>query len=117
MSEPLHGPSVWRQAHGLSVQIYRLAETVPLDLRRFIRERTIMIPANISREGTFLPAPEQLHMLQDAFRQVHQLEYLLLLSQELGHIGQSSQESNTKDLVELRKNIHQGIILLSQKRG
>lgn len=110
-------PSIWRQAHGVSLRIYRMAEAVPSDLQRFIRERTILIPPNISREGTFLAPAVHLHMLEEAFRQVHQLEYLLLLSKDLGYLAAEYQERSTRDLVALRRSIHDGIKLLTQKQG
>jgi len=94
-----------------------MSEAVPPDLQRFIRERTILIPPNISREGTFLAPAAHLHMLEEAFRQVHQLEYLLLLSKDLGYLAAEHQERSTLDLVALRKSIHEGIKLLTQKQG
>lgn len=108
--------SVWHQAHGVSLRIYQMSEAVPPDLQRFIRERTILIPPNISREGTFLAPAAHLHMLEEAFRQVHQLEYLLLLSKDLGYLAAEHQERSTLDLVALRKSIHEGIKLLTQKQ-
>ena len=116
MNDPQQ-PSIWRQAHGVSLRIYQMAEEIPPDLQRFIRERTVLIPPNISREGTFLAPALHLHMLEEAFRQVHQLEYLLLLSKDLGYLAAEYQERSTQDLVALRKSIHNGIKLLTRKQG
>lgn len=88
---PFRRLKVWRKAHELALRSCRATAGLPNaaypGLAAQIRRAAVSIPANIA-EGAGRDTPRQFaHHLEIAIRSARELDYLLLLSRDLGPIS------------------------------
>ena len=101
---------VWRKAHELTLEVYRMTKNFPADerfeLRSQIRRCSASIGANIA-EGCGRRGNGELHrFLQIACGSGSELEYHLLLSKDLGYLQQTAYEQLNLKTVELRRMLN-----------
>lgn len=100
---------VWQKAHSLAIATYQTTAAFPKDeiygLTSQIRRACVSIPANIAegcgREGK----PEFSRFLQIALGSTTELEYHLLLANELKFLDSEEHESLNDRVSEIRKMI------------
>ena len=98
---------VWRKAHELALATYRATESLPKNeifgITVQLRRAAIAIPTRIAdgcgREGD-VEFAAQLHRARAASSE---LEYLLLLSKDLGYLPTEAYEALREDVVTVRK--------------
>jgi len=98
---------VWEKGHRLTLNIYKLTKDYPQEevygLKSQIRRACASIPTNIA-EGCGRDTDAELaRFLQIAMGSASELEYLVLLSKDLGLLDQADYESSTKDIVEVKQ--------------
>jgi four helix bundle protein len=81
---------VWRKAHGLVLEIYRLTDKFP-DRERFgiisqIRRSSASVPANIAEGFGRRTTKELLQFLVTANGSLEETRYFLILSRDLGYL-------------------------------
>lgn len=99
--------SVWQKAHVLAVAVYRVSSEFPRDelygLTSQIRRACVSIPANIAegcgREG----AAELSRFLQIALGSASELEYHLLLANELRFLSSKDYENLDNQVDEVKR--------------
>jgi four helix bundle protein len=81
---------VWKQAHELTLLIYKLSETFPRS-ERFgiisqIRRSASAVPANIAEGFGRRTTRELLRCMQIARGELEETRYFLILARDLGHV-------------------------------
>jgi four helix bundle protein len=104
------GLAVWKQAHLLVLNVYRITESLPkhelFGLTSQIRRAATSIPTNIA-EGCGRDGDAELgRFLNIAKGSASEVEYLLQLAGDLGYIDPEAQERVTIETVEVRKMLH-----------
>lgn len=101
---------VWEKAHALTLEVYRLTETFPKQeqyaLTNQIQRAGVSIPANIA-EGCGKDSEAELkRYLLVAMGSSSELEYLILLSRDLGYLPEEKYQSIQNELVDIRKMLN-----------
>jgi four helix bundle protein len=104
------GLAVWKQAHLLVLNVYRITESLPkhelFGSTSQIRRAATSIPTNIA-EGCGRDGDAELgRFLNIAKGSASEVEYLLQLAGDLGYIDPEAQERVTIETVEVRKMLH-----------
>jgi len=98
---------VWQNAHDLSLDIYKLTTGFPkvelYGLTIQLRRATTPIPTNIAEGSGRHGDAEFARFLQIAMASACEVEYLLLLSCELGYLSTLKHKRVHKRLVEVKK--------------
>jgi four helix bundle protein len=101
---------VWEKAHKLTLDIYEVTSSFPKEeiygLTSQIRRASVSIPANIAEGCGRDSDGELLRYLKIAMGSSRELEYELLLANELGYIPDNEFEFMQGNLVELRKMLN-----------
>jgi len=98
---------VWQKAHSIVLEIYQVTVDFPME-ERFglisqIRRASISVPANIA-EGCGRGSDAELaHFLQIAMGSASELEYHLLLSNDLSYLNAMEYERIAALVVEVKK--------------
>lgn len=98
------------KAHALTLAIYKATETFPrqelYSLTNQIQRAAVSIPASIA-EGCGKSGDAKFgRFLQIAMGSSSELEYLLLLSHDLGYLPNADYQKLANDLVEARKMLN-----------
>jgi len=98
---------VWEKAHQLAVSVYKATKGFPKEeiygLTSQIRRAAISIPNNIA-EGCGRGSDADLaHFLQISMGSSSEVEYLLLLSRDLGLIATAENEQLNSQVVEIKR--------------
>ena len=98
---------VWEKAHLLAVSIYKVTKGFPKEeiygLTSQIRRAAVSIPNNIA-EGCGRGSDADLaHFLQIGMGSSSEVEYLLLLSRDLGLMGNADYEQLNLQIVEIKR--------------
>jgi four helix bundle protein len=101
---------VWRKAHALALEVYRVATRIRgsdnASLRSQIIRAAMSIPTNIV-EGTGQKTGKEFgRFIGIALNSASELEYHLLVARDLGLIGASDSEALSSRTVEVRKMLH-----------
>ena len=104
------GLAVWRQAHLLVLDIYRITELFPkqelFGLTSQIRRAAASIPTNIA-EGCGRDGDAELgRFLNIAKGSTSEVEYLIQLVRDLNYIELKAEERLTLQAIEVRKMLH-----------
>jgi four helix bundle protein len=104
------GLAVWRQAHLLVLDIYRITELLPkqelFGLTSQIRRAAASIPTNIA-EGCGRDGDAELgRFLNIAKGSTSEVEYLIQLVRDLNYIELKAEERLTLQAIEVRKMLH-----------
>jgi four helix bundle protein len=98
---------VWQRSHALTVEIYRLTKLFPKDemfgLTSQMRRAASSIPANIAEGAGRDGDPELKRFLTIALGSASELDYFILLSSELGYIGQPAAKNAAAEVLEIRR--------------
>jgi len=111
---------VWEKAHALTLAIYKSTEGFPKQemyaLTNQIQRAAVSIPANIA-EGCGKDSDAELkRYFLISMGSASELEYLLLLAHDLDYLSESTFQSMTNDLVEIRKMLNAFIQKLKANR-
>lgn len=111
---------VWEKAHLLVLAIYKATETFPrqelYSLTNQIQRAAVSIPANIAEGCGKSGDVDFARYLQIAMGSSSELEYLLLLSNDLGYLPDNAYQDLTSSLVEVRKMLNALIQRLKANR-
>jgi four helix bundle protein len=104
------GLAVWKQAHLLVLNIYRVTEAFPkqelFGLTSQIRRAAASIPTNIA-EGCGRDGDAELgRFLNIAKGSTSEVEYLLQLARDLNYIEPKAEERLTLQTIEVRKMLY-----------
>jgi four helix bundle protein len=111
---------VWEKAHAVTLAVYRSTAQFPkqelYSLTNQIQRAAVSIPANIA-EGCGKNSDAELkRYFTIAMGSASELEYLLLLSRELGYLPLNNYQCVQGDLVEMRKMLNSFIQKLKANR-
>ena len=111
---------VWEKAHALTLAIYKETEKFPKQelyaLTSQIQRAAVSIPTNIA-EGCGKDSDAELkRYFVIAMGSASELEYVLLLADDIGYLQTDIYQSMTKDLVEIRKMLNAFIQKLKANR-
>ena len=111
---------VWKKAHMLTLAVYKSTGQFPkqelYSLTNQMQRAAVSVPANIA-EGCGKDSDAELkRYFVIAMGSASELEYLLLLSHELGYLQPNVYQSVHNDLVEMRKMLNGFIQTLKAKR-
>ena len=118
---------VWRKAHTLVLDVYRLTESFPRSemfvLSSQIRRSASSIPTNLA-EGCGRTQPEFGRFVQIAFGSACELEYQLLLARDLGFLTPDRYQSACANVIEVKrmlssliKRIQSGFAITATAKG
>ena len=111
---------VWEKSHKLTLDIYRVTSLFPREelygLTSQIRRASVSIPANIAEGCGRDSERELLRFMRIAMGSSSELEYELLLAQDLGFISDEEFNKIQGDLVEVRKMLNAFIQRLKATR-
>ena len=100
---------VWTKAHELTLAVYENARGFPADerfgLTRQLCRATASIPTNIA-EGCGRSQKDFGRFLIIAMGSASEVEYLLLLSRDLGYLGNSAYESLDRRVREVKRMLY-----------
>jgi four helix bundle protein len=98
---------VWQKSHQLAINMYKLTNKFPPDERygmtNQIRRAVASIPANIAEGHGRNSFGDFKRFISISIGSANEVEYLLLLSKDLGYINQESYEMLSKDLLIVLK--------------
>jgi len=111
---------VWEKAHALTLAIYKATEGFPrqelYSLTNQIQRAAVSIPANIAEDCGKSGDADFGRYLQIAMGSSSKLEYLLLLSRDLGYLPENDHQRLASELVEVRKMLNALIQRLNANR-
>ncbi len=101
---------VWQKAHKLVLEIYKVTNDFPAN-ERFgmvsqLRRAAVSIPTNIAEGQGRIYKKEYLRFLSIARGSANELEYLIILSAELGNIKEDVARDLLLDLGEVAKMLN-----------
>lgn len=104
--QPYRNLEVWRRAHRLALEVYRLTSAFP-ESERFgltsqARRAAASIPANIA-EGSVRSPNEYRHHLRISLGSAAELDYHLLLAADLGLLESNTHQTFEKELDEIKR--------------
>ncbi|WHH57389.1 four helix bundle protein [Petroclostridium sp. X23] len=98
---------VWQKAHALTVEIYKITKTFPPDekygITNQIRRAVASIPTNIAEGHGRNSYGDFNRFISISIGSANEVEYLLLLSRDLGYINKQSYELLTKEILIIIK--------------
>jgi four helix bundle protein len=98
---------VWEKGHALTIAIYRVTNTFPkhelYGLAGQMQRSASSVPTNIVEGCARSTNAELLKFLFYAQGSLHELEYQLLLSRDLGYVKVEQYESLSADTIELKR--------------
>ena len=111
---------VWEKAHALTLAIYKATEKFPKQemyaLTSQIQRAAVSIPANIA-EGCGKDSDAELkRYFLISMGSASELEYLLILAEDLGYLPVQTHQSLSNDLIEVRKMLNAFIQTLKASR-
>ncbi len=104
---------VWRRAHNFVISIYKITNEFPkhesYNIVSQIRRSSVSIPANIA-EGTSQRTNKGLaRYLRISLGSATEVEYYLILSEELGYISNDLRKDLNNEIVIIRKMLNRFI--------
>ena len=100
----------WQRSHQLTLDIYRLSSVLP-DSERYglisqIRRAAASVPTNIAEGSKRRTAQEYARFLNFAEASLAELEYLLLLSRDLGYVTRPAVEKPLRETGEIARMLN-----------
>jgi four helix bundle protein len=101
---------VWQQSHSLALQVYELTRTFPSD-ERFglvsqLRRAVTSIPTNVAEGSKRRSGRDYARFLNVAEGSLAEVEYLLMLSRDLGFIKRADVELALQNVGEIARMLH-----------
>lgn len=98
---------IWQESHQLALAIYQASKNYPKDelygLVSQIRRAAVSIPANIAESSMRSSDPDFARFLNISLGSLSELEYLLLLSTELGYLDSAHHRNLNAKINATRK--------------
>ena len=108
--QDFHKLKVWEKAHTLSLSIYKTSSTFPkaeiYGLTSQIRRAAISIPTNIAEGCGRGTDTDMARFLQISMGSASEVEYLLLLSRDLGLLTNEDHEKNNSEVTEVKRMLY-----------
>ena len=99
--------NVWEKSHGLTLKIYKATSNFPREevygLTSQIRRAGASIPTNIAEGCGRSRDTELARFLEIAMGSASEVEYLLLLSNDLNLLNSSDYENLMSDVIEIKR--------------
>lgn len=112
--------AVWEQSHRLTLELYRVTKNFPKEelygLVSQIRRAAVSIPANVAEGAVKVSEKDFARYLGISFGSASELEYLMLLSHDLGFIETTGYETIHSEIVSIKKQLYQLIQKLNAVR-
>jgi four helix bundle protein len=100
----------WQKAHALTLKIYNATAKFPNDerfgLRSQLRRAMASVPTNIAEGAGRETQIDFARFIHIATGSTSEVEYLLLLSHELGYLSQEEYSQLEKDSVEVKRMLY-----------
>lgn len=101
---------VWQKAHTMTLKIYKITATFPKD-ERFglisqIRRAMASIPTNIAEGAGRETQKDFARFIHIATGSTSEVEYLLLLSHELGYLSEEEYPLLDKNILEVKRMLY-----------
>jgi len=101
---------VWQRSHALVLQVYRLTERFPGE-ERFglvsqLRRAMVSVPTNIVEGSKRQHANDFARFLNMAESSLAEVEYLLLVSRDLGYLAGDATEPMLAEIWEVARMLH-----------
>lgn len=101
---------VWERAHKLTLSVYRLTLSFPKDerygLTSQIRRSSSSIPTNIAEGCGPDSQAEMIHFFQIAMGSSSELEYQIILANDLQYLEEKSFIELSTELIEIRRMLN-----------
>jgi four helix bundle protein len=98
---------VWKKAHDLTLELYRVSQRFPREeiygITGQLRRATVSIGANLAEGCGRRTSTELARFVRIALGSASELDYHLLLSRDLGFMSSDDFTSSTAKLTEVRK--------------
>ena len=102
--------TVWEKSHELALEIYKITERFPRDeiygLTSQLRRASVSIPTNIAEGCGMESSAAYLRYLHISMGSASELEYLLLLVNELRYIQEEEYRFLNQNLSEVRRMLN-----------
>lgn len=101
---------VWQRGHALALAIYRLSAAFPSD-ERFglvaqLRRAMVSVPTTIAEGSRRRSAKDYAHFLNIAEASLAEVEYLLMLSRDLGYLDESTATKDINEATEISRMLY-----------
>lgn len=100
---------VWQQGHAITLEIYRITKSFPKDelfgLTSQMRRAASSVPANIAEACGRDGDPELKRFLNIALGSACELDYFVLLSEQLGYIPLQQSKALASECLRLRRQL------------
>lgn len=101
---------VWEKAHALTLKMYRLTKSFPVQeqyaITSQIRRTAVSIPTNIAEGCGRGSDSDFARFMEIAFASASELEYLLLLSKDLELIDSASYANTSTEVEEVKRMLY-----------
>ena len=101
---------IWKEAHRLSIEIYRLTEKLPqyekYSITDQLRRAAISVSANISEGFGRYYYKDKIRFYYQARGSVYEVQNFILLARDLGYINAEISEKMMADYEKLTKKIN-----------
>jgi four helix bundle protein len=101
---------VWQRGHALVLEVYRLTTSFPSDerfgLRSQMRRAAASVPTNIAEGSRRRSSRDYAHLLNIAEASLAELEYLFILSRDLGYLDDEAATRHIAETTEISRMVH-----------
>jgi len=113
--------NIWKKSVELGTSIYKLTKQFPAD-ERFglisqMRRATVSVPSNIAEGAGRKSNKEFSQFLSISYRSLCELDTQLIISTNLGYLGEDELTQYSNRIVELQKMIFSLIKKLNREKG
>lgn len=101
---------VWQRGHGLALAVYKLSAAFPSD-ERFglvaqLRRAMVSVPTTIAEGSRRRSARDYAHFLNIAEASLAEVEYLLMLSRDLGYLDEPTATKDINEATEISRMLY-----------
>ena len=101
---------IWVRSHGLTLDVYRITQSFPqteiYGLVRQMRRSVSSIPTNIAEGCGRNTEKDFARFLDNAMGSASELEYQLLLAQDLNYLPQHTYKKTNTELIEIKRMLN-----------
>ena len=98
---------VWQRSHALALEVYRLTSSFPSEerfgLTSQMRRASVSIPTNIAEGSRRRSRKDYAHFLNMAEGSLAELEYLFMLSRDLGYLDAETASAHATEATEISR--------------
>lgn len=101
---------VWQRSHALALEVYRVSAAFPAD-ERFglvsqLRRAALSVPSNIAEGSKRAHRKEYARLLNVAEGSAAEVQYLIILSRDLGFVSTERAEALLAEIDEIARMLH-----------